>query len=329
MDTHLLLAIETELSAGNPIMLVTIIEQKGSVPRGIGTSMTVSANGAQTGTVDGGSLEFRVRQDALALLETGSCAVKHYEIHSDEKTVYSGAVTILFRRVAGESGRALCAEMQAAIDAGQEAYLVCELLKDRALESSVLSSETLCKVCNLASAPEEPQIVYGENTWLIEPILPQPRVVLFGGGHVAQCMARQLSLLEYRVWVVEDRAEFATGERFPMAERIVCSDYTTVEPLLNVTRRDHAIVMSRGHETDFQILRWLLRSPVDYIGCLGSKKKIALTKERLRAEGLTNKQIDRLHAPVGLAVGAETPAEIAVSIAAEMIQYLSRKNHVD
>ena len=81
--------------------------------------MTVSANGAQTGTVDGGSLEFRVRQDALALLETGSCAVKHYEIHSDEKTVYSGSVTILFRLFAEESGRALCAKMRAAIDAGQ------------------------------------------------------------------------------------------------------------------------------------------------------------------------------------------------------------------
>ncbi len=328
MNTQLLFAIETELSAGNPVMLATIIERAGSVPRGIGTGMTVSLNGAQTGTVGGGSLEFRVRQDAADLLQSGSSAVKHYEIHSDEKTVYSGAVTILFRPVAGESGRVLCAEMRAAIHAGQEDYLVCELLKDRALESSVLSSETLCKACNLAGAPQETQTVYGEKTWLIEPILPQPRVILLGGGHVAQCMARQLALLEYRVWVVEDRAEFAKAELFPMAERIVCCDYTAAEPLLNMTKRDHAIVMSRGHETDFQILRWLLRSPADYIGCIGSKKKISLTKERLLADGLTNEQIERLHAPVGLAIGAETPAEIAVSIAAQMIQYLSNKNRV-
>ena len=306
-------------------MLATIIERSGSVPRGIGTSMTVSANGAQTGTVGGGSLEFRARQDALALLGTGSCAAKHYEIHSDEKTVYSGSVTILFRLFAEESGRALCAEMRAAIDAGQGGYLVCELLKDRALESSVLSSETLCKACNLADVPQETQIVFGEKIWLIEPILPQPRVILLGGGHVAQCTARLLALLEYCVWVVEDRAEFAKAELFPMAERIVCCDYTAVEPLLHIIKRDHAIVMSRGHETDFQILRWLLRSAADYIGCIGSKKKIALTKERLLAEGLTNGQVDRLHAPVGIAIGAETPAEIAVSIAAQMIQYLSNK----
>ena len=135
-------------------------------------------------------------------------------------------------------------------------------------------------------------------------------------------------LLEYRIWVIEDRAEFATKELFPMAERVICHDYATVEPLLNVTKQDHAIVMSRGHETDFQILRWLLRSSADYIGCIGSKKKIALTKERLLAEGLTQEQIDRLHAPVGLRIGAETPAEIAVSVAAEMIQYLSQKNRI-
>ena len=84
--------------------------------------------------------------------------------------------------------------------------------------------------------------------------------------------------------------------------------------------------MSRGHETDYQILRWLLRTRADYIGCIGSKKKIALSKERLLTDGLTQEQISRLHAPVGLAIGAQTPAEIAVSVAAEMIQYLSRIN---
>jgi xanthine dehydrogenase accessory factor len=84
--------------------------------------------------------------------------------------------------------------------------------------------------------------------------------------------------------------------------------------------------MSRGHETDYQILRWLLRTEADYIGCIGSSKKIALTKERLLADGLSSTQIARMHAPVGLAIGAETPAEIAVSIAAELIRHRSCKN---
>ena len=162
-----------------------------------------------------------------------------------------------------------------------------------------------------------------EPQWLIEPLREAPRVILFGGGHVAQCMARQLALLDYRVWVVEDREEFAASALFPAAERVIHCGYDSAEALLRITKRDHGIVMSRGHETDYQILRWLLRSKADYIGCIGSRKKIALTKERLFADGLREDQIGRLHAPIGLSIGAQTPAEIAVSVAAELIQYLS------
>lgn len=325
MDAKLLSAIESALSARRSIMLATVIARVGSAPRGVGTGMTVLMDGAQTGTVGGGSLEFRARQDALALLQNGHCAVKQYDIHTDEKTVYSGSVTILFRPFAGESGWALCARMRDALESGEQSYLVCQLQDGCALPSVVLSAEAIVQTCQIAAAPEEPQVAHGEHAWLIEPIVSQPRVILFGGGHVAQCMARQLALLEYRIWVIEDRAEFATAELFPMAERVLCHDYTTVEPLLNISKRDHAIVMSRGHETDYGILRWLLRSPADYIGCIGSKKKISLTNERLLADGLMQTQIERLHAPVGLRIGAEAPAEIAVSIAAEMIQYLSQK----
>ena len=164
-----------------------------------------------------------------------------------------------------------------------------------------------------------------EPRWLLEPLRESPRVILFGGGHVAQCMARQLALLDYRVWVVEDREEFAQAALFPAAERVIHCGYDSAETILRITKQDHGIVMSRGHETDYQILRWLLRSDADYIGCIGSRKKIALTKERLLADGLSEALIERLHAPIGLAIGAQTPAEIAVSVAAELIQFLSCK----
>ena len=173
-------------------MLATIIARTGSAPRGIGTGMTVSKDGVQTGTVGGGSLEFRARQDALALLQAVDCAVKQYEIHTDEKTVYSGAVTILFRPLAGESGRALLHDMTLALESGQEAYLACQILEGCVLESKVFSSEMLCERCNLPCAPEESILTQGKDCWLVEPIASLPRVILLGGGHVAQCMARQL-----------------------------------------------------------------------------------------------------------------------------------------
>ena len=323
MNKQLLDAIAAELAEGNGCMLATVLSRRGSAPRGIGTSMVVSCTGNQTGTVGGGFLEHRVKQDALHFLAKQEVAIRAYDIHADEKNVYSGGVTILFRAFAGVEGRKLIAQMEDAFANRNEAYFVCQLKNGTPQESSVLSESELRETCGINCPPEQPVLTEGEPAWLIEPLRELPRVILFGGGHVAQCMARQLDLLDYRIWVVEDREAFAKEELFPSAERVLHCDYATIEPLLNLTLRDHAIVMSRGHETDYQILRWLLRSKADYIGCIGSRKKIALTKERLRADGLNEAKIERLHAPIGLAICAQTPAEIAVSVAAELIQYLS------
>ena len=325
MNKQLLDAIAAGLAEGNGCMLATVLSRRGSAPRGIGTSMVVSCTGNQTGTVGGGFLEHRVKQDALHFLAKQEVAIRAYDIHADEKNVYSGGVTILFRAFAGVEGRKLIAQMEDAFANRNEAYFVCQLKNGIPQESSVLSESELRETCGIDCPPEQPVLTEGEPAWLIEPLRELPRVILFGGGHVAQCMARQLDLLDYRIWVVEDREAFAKEELFPSAERVLHCDYATIEPLLNLTLRDHAIVMSRGHETDYQILRWLLRSKADYIGCIGSRKKIALTKERLRADGLNEAKIERLHAPIGLAICAQTPAEIAVSVAAELIQYLSYK----
>ncbi len=321
MDQQLIAAIEAELDAGRRCMLATILEQDGSAPRGAGTAMVVFAAGGQTGTVGGGSMEYRVRCDALELLGQEACALRRYEIHADDKQAYSGGVTILFRWFAGEAGQALAADMRRALDSGEDAYLTCRMAEGGAPESAVRYAHGLCLDCGIACPPSAAVLTGDGPRWFIEPLLRAPRVVILGGGHVAQCMARQLGLLDYRVWVAEDRAEFARPELFPAAERVLHCGYARAEAQLQLTRRDHAIVMSRGHETDYEILRWLLRSQADYIGCIGSRKKIALTKERLRADGLNEAELSRLHAPIGLAIGAETPAEIAVSVAAELIRH--------
>ena len=250
MDAELLTAIETELTAEKPAMLATIIDRAGSAPRGVGTSMVVTTSGAQVGTVGGGSMEYHVRQDALALLNDRICEIRTYGIHSDSSGYSSGSVTILFRPFSGEAGLALCKQLREAMESGQDAYLVSQLLETCASESSLLSKDALCAACGIDCIPEEATVTGGESRWLIEPIQPAPRVILFGGGHVAQCMARQLELLEYRIWIAEDREVFAKQELFPMAERVLLCEYTSLQPLLNVTNSVNAIVMSRSNETD-------------------------------------------------------------------------------
>ena len=318
---ELLEAILAQLREGKHAMLATIVERRGSAPRGVGTAMVISESGEQTGTVGGGSMEYRVRQEALALLAGGAGAIRAYEIHADEKSVYSGGVTVLFRPFMGEKDARLAEELLNSIQQDEGIYLVCRLGQTGALNTVRMDAASVCALAGLDCPPEQPLVCGTEPAYLIEPMMDTPRIILFGGGHVAQRMARQLDLLDCRVWVVEDRIEFATRELFPSAERVLCLDYQAAEEMLSITKRDQVIVMSRGHEMDYQILRWVLRSAADYVGCIGSKRKITLTRERLLADGLTQAQIDRLHAPIGLAIGAETPAEIAVSVAAELIQH--------
>ena len=323
MELQLIRAMETELQANRPCVLATIVERVGSAPRGVGTSMLVSKEGEQTGTVGGGSLEYRVRQDALFLLTSGDSLLKQYAIHTDDSVSQSGEVTILFRQITGKSGASLCESMRRALETGDRAYLVCRISQERAAESEVISTPELLSHYGLSCPPEQAVFTQGEPRFFVEPLLSTPRVILFGGGHVAQCMARQLDLLEYRTWVVEDREAFATPSLFPAAERVILSDYDCAEAQLDLNARDRAIVMSRGHETDFEILRWLIKKDLAYIGCIGSRKKIALLREKLLAEGIAQEQFDKLHAPIGLPIGAETPAQIAVSEAAELIQLAS------
>ncbi|MPM60718.1 putative xanthine dehydrogenase subunit A [bioreactor metagenome] len=321
----LLEAILSHLRSGKRAMLATVAERRGSAPRGVGTAMAVFENGEQAGTVGGGAMEYRVRQDAVELLRENTSAMKAYEIHADETNGSSGGVTILFRPFSGEEGRLRAENMLDAFQCEEGRYLVCRMMREDALETSLMDASAVCALMGQDDPPRQALFLHKEQGYLIEPLLPASRVILFGGGHVAQVMARQLDLLDCRVWVVEDRAEFAVRALFPLAERVVHCAYEDAQGELQITKRDHVIVMSRGHETDYQILRWVLRSAADYVGCIGSKRKIALTRERLLADGVTRERLDRLHAPIGLEIGAETPAEIAVSVAAEWIRYRSEK----
>ncbi len=325
---QLLLRMQQAIFSGEAAVLVTIVSQSGSAPRGVGAAMVVLQNGEQIGTIGGGSLEFRAAQRAREQLNGAADAVFAYDVHADHATApddAGGGVCALFRCFSGEIGLRLLEKALSAIENGDDAYLVCPIQGSAAGESSIVNAEQMKAQFQFAQLPEQAFLTAGESSWLIEPLRNAARVILFGGGHVAQKMAQQLAFLDYRVWVVEDRAEYANKALFPMAERIVFAPYAEAEEKLSICARDHAIVMARGHETDYAILSWLLKTPVDYVGCIGSKRKIQLTREKLLMDGYSERALSRLHAPIGLNIGAETPGEIAVSVAAEMIAYLLAK----
>ena len=134
-----------------------------------------------------------------------------------------------------------------------------------------------------------------------------------------------LRYVGFEVTVYDNRAELANAEHFPTVHEIIVGDFRRIFDKVSLTADDYAVVMTPGHQADYEILEQVLRTPATYIGCIGSRTKVAKTRERLRGDGFTEAEIDRVHAPIGLPILAETPEEIAISIAAEMIEHRARR----
>ncbi len=152
----------------------------------------------------------------------------------------------------------------------------------------------------------------------VEPILPQPMLYIFGGGHVSIALASAASTAGFAIGVVDDRESFANAQRFPMAREI----YTTYEDAFEKIKPNAAtylVIVTRGHRDDLRVLGWAVQTDARYIGMIGSKRKVISVYKALEGEGIAAEKFERVHAPVGLEIGALTPEEIAVSIAAELI----------
>ncbi len=153
----------------------------------------------------------------------------------------------------------------------------------------------------------------------IEPILPPALLYLFGAGHVAQNVCKVAALAGFEPIVVDDRTSYATQERFPAAREIHALDFDEAMRKLEPNETSYVVIVTRGHRDDMRILRWAVQSRARYIGMIGSKRKVIGIFKTLQEEGMPAELFDRVHAPIGLDIGAVTPEEIAVAIAAELI----------
>jgi xanthine dehydrogenase accessory factor len=166
----------------------------------------------------------------------------------------------------------------------------------------------------------------GRMQILIEPIEGRPTLCLFGAGHVAQPLARMAKACGFRVEVADDRERFASRERFPDADRILIEGFSGAAAAMTLGRNSFAVVVTRGHRGDAKALRAVLGRRLRYVGLLGSKSKMLQVFAELEQTGMPPEDLARVHCPVGLDIGAETPEEIAVSILAEMITVRRGRN---
>src|SRR5437899_3051654 len=152
----------------------------------------------------------------------------------------------------------------------------------------------------------------------VEPILPQPMLYLFGGGHVSMAVAKSASAAGFGVAVVDDREAFANAERFPMAQEIYTS-YEDAFEKIHPNASSYLVIVTRGHKEDMRVLAWAVRTEARYLGMIGSKRKVLSVYKALESAGYKPEEFERVYAPMGLDIGALSPEEIAVSITAELV----------
>ena len=155
----------------------------------------------------------------------------------------------------------------------------------------------------------------------IEPVLPPAVLYIFGAGHVSANLYKVASNAGFDITVVDDREAYANRERFPDAKEVIADDFDKAMARLSPRDSAYIVILTRGHRDDMRVLRWAVQTPARYIGMIGSKRKTITIFRELVAEGIPEQLFNRVHAPVGLDIGAVTPEEIAVAITAELIAH--------
>ena len=317
MIEQLLQTALREIQAGRPAMLVSIVRSTGSTPRKAGALMLVGENGLLCGTIGGGLLEHRCLAIASSALTAPRCEtfVLDNRQAGSLGMVCGGTAEVLFTPLTDAAPLQQAVESFHAVPPAR----FCLPLDGSA---PLLSQEQ--------SIPSCPAVVLLEGRPVLAlPLSDTGRVFVLGGGHVSLALSPLLYQLEFRHIVIDDRAAFCSPERFPHAEHTFCIPFSllaqTLAGPLSPAADDAFCIMTRGHEGDTDALRFALSTPASYIGVMGSRRKRESVFSLLESEGFLHVR-QRVITPIGLAIGAQTPAEIAVSIAAQLIAWRGPKS---
>lgn len=161
---------------------------------------------------------------------------------------------------------------------------------------------------------------------IVEHIISKPRLIICGGGHIALSLASIAKMLDFNITVIDDREEFASRERFKEVDNIICDNFTNALHNIKFNKNSYFVIVTRGHKDDQECIEKILKSEFAYLGMIGSRAKVANSIRQLLDKGYDKSDINKINAPIGISIGAKTPAEIAVSIMAEIIKKKNDNN---
>jgi xanthine dehydrogenase accessory factor len=325
--------MKRRLTDKEDLVLATVVASSGATPRGAGARMLVGKEGRIYGTVGGGMVEYRSISLALEAIENRSSIIKEFTLRRNEVEdigmICGGDVTIYFRFIDSNDPKilSLCEAALEQFSEKKTTWLITELTDMSGAEIGLYSE----KLGVVGDIPHDTAGLISGQTgvftsngkkYYAEQILCAGYVYICGGGHVAQELVPVLSHLDFRCIVFEDRPEFATRELFPDAADLKIVDLEDIRELRQVGSSDYIIVLTRGHKFDQVVEEQALRTPAAYIGVIGSAGKKAAVEKSIMEHGFTRADLDRVTAPIGLMnIKAETPAEIAISIAGQLIAF--------
>ena len=337
-----------ELSEGRPAVYAMIIRQSGSAPRSCGTRFLICRDGDMVGSIGGGIFESSVIKAAGGLMGHDEAMIVDFDMTGDMPVqtdmICGGSVEVLVRGITPDNSetRTVLSAVESTISKNENGILVTGPLPEKGYTAKVENffyssqSQTCGSISDNGYVREfisqragallksnALQLMYlgSKNLAIVaEPLFTIPSVIIFGAGHISACLAPLLSMVDFRVIVVDDRNEFANRIRFPKVNEIVVSDFRECFDLLDFSNDTYSVIVTRGHIHDQAVLKQVLKRPGCYVGMIGSSRKRDVIYEALIKEGISDELLRKVHAPIGLNIGAQSPEAIAISIAAEIIQ---------
>lgn len=347
--------IEELLKEGETLALATIVSTSGSTPRGVGAKMVITASGEILGTVGGGCGEADVRRQAVEVIRSGKPAMVRVEllddIESDSPAVCGGVMHVFVDPWRKTSEADICCSLAeelsrvtlegtggvlaTILDAGnlsdtsggdkcfiRDGGVTSGNLRNPLLQQAILreagerfrKEESRQMELEVPESREKAQVFF-------EVIPPMRKVIIVGAGHLAIPLVQVTKLLGFHITVIDDRVIYANRDRFPEADEVLAGDMAQTLRGIEITPFTYIVLITRGHQFDEPCLREVIHSPARYIGMIGSRRRIKACFIRFRdEEGIPQELLDRVYAPIGLDIGSETPEEIALAIASEMVR---------
>ena len=348
MLDEILSALESE----GHVMLATIISTSGSTPASAFSKMLVKGGGKiWVGTVGGGCLEGDVLEAAKRLYGQNKVEVLTFHLNENDMVqglICGGSLEVLIEPITRDHD-SLVKGMKMLRDGGEDC-LVATLINasGNIMAKHLLSvshgidglTDQWKPILPLSNYPmiqlsvrelaeearkahrrnETRRLKVPEGELILEPMTGQPQLIIFGGGHVSKSISRAASMAGFRVTVVDDRKEYANPDRFPEAAQALVIEFYNAFDRLTIKPSTYIVVVTRGHRSDEEILERALKTPAKYIGMIGSQRKVLTTYKHLVERGIPVDSLTRVHAPMGIEIGAVTAEEIGISVVAQLIQ---------